>query len=132
MVDTQQMWEIIWYADHNNKDKIVVKVNYRKTPTLRLINPKHHIYYVISALDMTKSNHLVKTIGYSTFSSMSYTIQSQLPTVIDQLDITNQNPLILWGLQTAHNRECGCYNNLHYAEVCTLYPRVMISSPIGD
>jgi hypothetical protein len=41
-----------------NKDKVVLKVNCRKAPTLRLINPKHHVYYVISALDMTKLNHL--------------------------------------------------------------------------
>jgi hypothetical protein len=26
MVDTQQVQKIIWYADHNNKDKIVVRL----------------------------------------------------------------------------------------------------------
>jgi hypothetical protein len=36
---------------------------------------KHPIYYVILALDMTKLNHLAKTIGYSTYSSMGYTSQ---------------------------------------------------------
>jgi hypothetical protein len=41
----------------------------------RLINLKHPIYYVISALDMTKLNHLAKTIGYSTFPSIGYTTQ---------------------------------------------------------
>jgi hypothetical protein len=91
MVDTQKVWEIIRYADHHNKDKDVVKVNCKKTPTLRLINPKHPIYYVISALDMTKLNHLAKTIGYSTYSSIGHTTQTWLPTVIDQPDTINQN-----------------------------------------
>jgi hypothetical protein len=45
---------------------------------------KHPICYVILSLDMTKLNHLAKTIGYSTFSSMGYTTRSQLPTAIDQ------------------------------------------------
>jgi hypothetical protein len=43
---------------------------------------------VITALDMTILNHLAKTIGYSTFSSMGYTTQSQLPTMIAQPDIS--------------------------------------------
>jgi hypothetical protein len=30
----------------NNKDKVVLKFNVEKQPTLRLINPKHPIYYV--------------------------------------------------------------------------------------
>jgi hypothetical protein len=98
-----------WYACYNNKDKIVLKVNSRKAHTLRLINPKHHIYYVISALDMTKLNHRTNTIGYSTYSSMGYTTQSQLPTAIDQPEHNqpkpSHNPLILWGFQTTHNRE---------------------------
>jgi hypothetical protein len=37
---------------------------------------KHPIYYVIPALDMTKLNHLAKTIGYSSFSSLGYATQS--------------------------------------------------------
>jgi hypothetical protein len=57
-------------------DKVVVKVNYRKVPIHRLINPKHPIYYVISALDMIKLNHLTKTIGYSNYSSIGYNTHS--------------------------------------------------------
>jgi hypothetical protein len=46
---------------------------------------------VISALDMTKLNHLANTIGYSTYSSIGHTTQTRLPTVIDQPDKINQN-----------------------------------------
>jgi hypothetical protein len=52
---------------------------------------KHPIYYMVSTLDMTKLNHLAKTIGYSTFSSMGYTT----PIIVAHCDWpTKHNQLI--------------------------------------
>jgi hypothetical protein len=83
-----------------------------------------------------KVNHLDKTIGYFTFSSIGYTSQiivahCDWPTRHNQSK-PYQNLLILWGLQTAHNREHDYHDSLHSTEVCTLYPQVVILSPFSD
>jgi hypothetical protein len=83
-----------------------------------------------------KVNHLAKTISYFTFSSIGHVTQitvahCNLPTRHNQIK-PSQNPLIMRGLQTAHNREYDYHDSLHSAEISTLYPRVVISSSFSD
>jgi hypothetical protein len=83
-----------------------------------------------------KVNHLAKTISYFNFSSIGYTTQitvahCNLPTRHNQTK-SSQNPLIMWGLQTAHNHEHVYHDSLHSVEVSTLYPWVVIPSPFEN
>jgi hypothetical protein len=79
-----------------------------------------------------KVNHLAKTIGYFTFSSIDYTTQITVAHCNSPAKHNQSKPsqklLILWGLQTACNREHGYHDSLHSTKVYTLYPRVVISS----
>jgi hypothetical protein len=59
--------EKISYASHNNKDNVVIRLYVEKQLHLDSLILRRPIYYVISALDMTKLKRLAKTIGYSTF-----------------------------------------------------------------
>jgi hypothetical protein len=75
-------------------------------------------------------------ISYFTISSIGHTTHiivahCNLPTRHNQYKPL-QNPLVMSGLQTAHNHEHDYHDSLHSAEVCTLYPWVVIPSPFGD
>jgi hypothetical protein len=54
MVGTQQVVGNIWHADHNIKDKAIIRLYAEKQLHLDSLIRKHPIYYVISILDMTK------------------------------------------------------------------------------
>jgi hypothetical protein len=83
-----------------------------------------------------KVNHFTKTISYFTILSIGYTTQITVahcnwPTRHNQSK-PSQNPLILWGLQAAYNREHDYHDSLHSVEICTLYPWVVIPSAFDD
>jgi hypothetical protein len=126
----------ICYAVHNNKDKVVVRVCEKKKTTLRLINLKHPIYYVITAPrhDKVKSPCQDYWLLYLSIYGLYHLIiatHCDFPSRRNQT-IPSQNPLTLRGVQTTHNHEHGYHDSLHSSEVCTLYQQVVISSPFGD
>jgi hypothetical protein len=79
-------------------DKVVIMLYIEKQLHIDSLILKHPIYYVISAVDMTKLNHLAKNMGYSNFSSMGYSTpitdtHCDFPTRHNQSK-PSQNPLI--------------------------------------
>jgi hypothetical protein len=60
MVDTQQMVRKIWYATYIIKNKVITRLYAEKQLHIDTLILRHHIYYVISTLDMTKLTTLLR------------------------------------------------------------------------
>jgi hypothetical protein len=85
MVGTQQV------VGNNEMQGIMTRIKLYAEKQLHIDSLTLSILFTMWYQLYDKVNHLAKTIGYFTFSSIGYTTQPQFPTAIDQPSITNPN-----------------------------------------